>query len=527
VSWQGAEKPAPRDLSTLLSVRRSVVERALLWLKRHNPLYADISIDVAEMSRWDTPAHGVPLQVVERLERNEPSAREKTQTAHIVPPAERGLEDHGPTDIREIMAALEEGRNASGDVDDGNGANGDDNGRGPDADDGEHLYETGSSGMFNLDGRPDIADVAKLQDLFESMGDVAAEHQARGNSRAPSAQVRHGGTAEPFIAVSRGQEFADPLDTWYIARAFPSLLPWGKGGPRQAEEHGLAARGVAPHIGDGEGDARRLVSSRNMTLETWAKLVQQRHGGRFASHPVFPFLVFNIGVRSRNRRVSMASLRRSDFPQVERTIRELTAARLDKARVELESSSKTADPAVNRLLRSLSLYGYRQPMSRESRLVMRRKIKSLIVRYGIPAIWFTLKPNDITNPIKLKLAAHRTREAGNAELFLRSLDQAYKRARLAISDPVSSAIFFHREVSMFFEHYVKVGEESVFGRVSQYYGAVETNERGTLHLHGLLWLQGNIHLSTLSRDIRGEEHAEYRNRVVDYVDSVFSEVRWP
>jgi hypothetical protein len=221
----------------------------------------------------------------------------------------------------------------------------------------------------------------------------------------------------------------------------------------------------------------------------------------------------------------MASMRRSDFPDVERTIQDLTASRLEKARGELEACGKTVDPDVNRLLRNLSLYGYRQPMSRESRLTMRQKIKSLIIRYGIPAIWFTLNPNDITNPIKLKLAAYRTRETGGAEEYLRSLDQAYKRARLAISDPLSSAIFFHREISMFFQYYVMVGKDSVFGRVSQYYGAVETNERGALHLHGLLWLQGNMYLSSLLSDVQGEEQAAYRQRVTEYVDSVFTEVR--
>ncbi|KAH7248428.1 hypothetical protein B0J15DRAFT_379153, partial [Fusarium solani] len=50
VSWQGSKRPAPSDLSALLSVRRRVVERALLWLKRHNPLYADIKINETELS---------------------------------------------------------------------------------------------------------------------------------------------------------------------------------------------------------------------------------------------------------------------------------------------------------------------------------------------------------------------------------------------------------------------------------------------------------------------------------------------
>ena len=97
-----------------------------------------------------------------------------------------------------------------------------------------------------------------------------------------------------------------------------------------------------------------------------------------------------------------------------------------------------------------------------------------------------MNPNNITNPVKLRLAAYRTHELEKAEAFLRSLDLAYKRARLAISDPISSAIFFHREISMFFEHYVRIGEESVFGRINQYFATVETNERGAFHLYGLL-----------------------------------------
>ena len=88
VSWEGPEKPSPSDLTALLSVRRSVVERALVWLKRNNPLYSNISIDSAEMDTWDSPAHGVPSQVYAYLERNEPSAWEKARTGHVVPRSE-------------------------------------------------------------------------------------------------------------------------------------------------------------------------------------------------------------------------------------------------------------------------------------------------------------------------------------------------------------------------------------------------------------------------------------------------------
>jgi hypothetical protein len=118
-----------------------------------------------------------------------------------------------------------------------------------------------------------------------------------------------------------------------------------------------------------------------------------------------------------NYRVSMMSVTRSNFSDVERIVRSLGPERLEMARTQLEETGKTTDDDVNKLLRSLSLYGHPQPMSREQRLSMQWKIKSLIIRYGIPENWFTLNPNDITNPIKLRLAAYRCMNLGKQSGF--------------------------------------------------------------------------------------------------------------
>ncbi|RSL79937.1 hypothetical protein CEP52_017458, partial [Fusarium oligoseptatum] len=411
VSWQGPEKPEPSDLAVLLSVRRRVVENALTWLKGNNHLYVDINIDKAELDSWETPSHGVPSQVYDRLELNEPSAREKTQTAHIVPPTERGLDDLGPVDIREVMASLTEDRGISGNVAGDGVACTEETGSGLDSSR-DVMHEIGSSGMFGLDCQPDIADVEKLRYLVDSIGETVAG-QATCRARAAwggAGEGRHGRAAEPYIVVSRGQDFADSFDTWFLAKAFPTLFPLGRGGPRQAEE---------------------------CVIGLW-----EDHGPRCQSAAQKP-----------------------------------VAVRLPSAYVEGKPINHAAKDQVSH------------------------------------------------NPIKL--AAYRNHETGEAEEFLRSLDQVYKRVRLAISDPLSSAIFFHREISMFFKHYVKIGEDSIFGRVSQYYGVVETNERGALHLHGLLWLQGNINLSSLMSDVRRENQAAYRDRVIEYIDTVFTEVGWP
>ncbi|XP_044724054.1 ATP-dependent DNA helicase PIF1 [Hirsutella rhossiliensis] len=461
------------------------------------------------MDSWGTPSHGVPRVVYDRMERNEPSAWEKTRTAQVVPPAERAMDDDSPAEIEGVLAQLLQGQDVldRGVENPRSGADGTDDAE-PD-DRAKTINEITSSGMFALDGPPEVSDAEKLRFACNAVGGDGAENDRKGpRAWIRSAEAGQEGTdvREPYIHVCRGDEFADSLDASFFAKTFPTLLPFGFGGPRLAEEVILGPEG-------------RSIGG----LRTWAGIVLRRHGGRFATHTIFSFLVFNMDVRSKNRRVSMLSATRKNFAEVERIVRSLTADRLAAARAELETSGKTTDDGVKELLRCLSLYGYRQPMSRELRLSMRRKIQSLILCRGVPAIWFTLNPNDITNPVKLRLAAYRTRDPAAAEAFLQGLDKAFKRARLAISDPLSSAEFFHREMTLFFEHYVRVGEESVFGRISHYYGAVETNERGALHVHGLLWLQGNVHLSSMLADIDGEDQAAYRERIVRYVDSVFSE----
>ncbi|KAF2185439.1 hypothetical protein K469DRAFT_160309 [Zopfia rhizophila CBS 207.26] len=390
----------------------------------------------------------------------------------------------------------------------------------------ETVQEISASGMFALDTLPDVEDTEKLQYLHDALGRKFAGTGSEQGTWTASAEVRSAKTSEPYIVVSRGDDFAESKDVWFFAKTFPTLFPFGGGGPRQVEERMWGrTEGVPVDVRlAGEDMARSVVSSRNLSLESWVRVVLQRHGGRFATHRVFAFLVFNMLVRYRNHQVSMMSVTRKEFPEVERVVQSLSAQRLEKAKDELHASGKTGDGAIKQLLRSLSLYGFRQPMSRELRLGMRRKIKSLIVREGIPAIWFTLNPNDITNPVKLRLAAYRTRDPKEAEEFLTSLDVSYKRMRLAISDPLSSALFFHREISMFFKYYVKVGEPSVFGCINQYFGAVETNERGALHLHGLLWVRGNMRLSSLWRDVKDEESRTYQDRIIQYIDSVFTEV---
>jgi hypothetical protein len=114
----------------------------------------------------------------------------------------------------------------------------------------------------------------------------------------------------------------------------------------------------------------------------------------------------------------------------------------------------------------------------KERLYARRKIQSLCLQNGMSNIWFTINPNDLTNEINMKLTAFRGQNDKEAEKLFRMLQQHIKSIQHTVRDPVSASVFFHREISLFFEKYVRTGENSVFGKVSCYFACVETNERG-------------------------------------------------
>ena len=200
------------------------------------------------MESWGAQAHGVPSLVYDRLERNEPSAWEKTRTAQVVPPTERAMDDEGSVDIEEILTLLSQGedspiRQTRGlGVNEANESHGE-GGAEPDQV-AKPINEVTSSGMFPLDGPPDVADVEKLRFACDAVGECAeSSHMGPRTWVGSSAERQQGHIdgSEPYIRVSRGDEFADSFDASFFAKTFPTLLPFGVGWPRLVDETVLEA----------------------------------------------------------------------------------------------------------------------------------------------------------------------------------------------------------------------------------------------------------------------------------------------
>lgn len=73
---------------------------------------------------------------------------------------------------------------------------------------------------------------------------------------------------------------------------------------------------------------------------------------------------------------------------------------------------------------------------------------------------------------------------------------AFKTAT-ATMNPVTIAMFFDETCKAIFDHLLaaKSRESGLFGPMSTYFGTVETNGRGMLHLHYLVWLKDMTNFS--------------------------------
>ena len=107
-------------------------------------------------------------------------------------------------------------------------------------------------------------------------------------------------------------------------------------------------------------------------------------------------------------------------------------------------------------------------------------------------------------------------------LFTRIGPDANKRAQNIAADPYAAAKSFHFLIRAVFECLFGIqtskfqvkNQQGIFGRVSAYFGMVESQGRGTLHLHTLLWL---INAPTSDEMTKLLENSTFREKVASFI----------
>ncbi|CAF4300047.1 unnamed protein product, partial [Adineta steineri] len=90
----------------------------------------------------------------------------------------------------------------------------------------------------------------------------------------------------------------------------------------------------------------------------------------------------------------------------------------------------------------------------------------------------------------------------------------YERAQIIASHPVATARFFNVLISSILKCMV---EKGVLGPIKAYFGTVENQGRGSLHLHILMWLDHDLTPSQLKELVQNEE---FRKGLLNYLEDI-------
>ena len=180
-----------------------------------------------------------------------------------------------------------------------------------------------------------------------------------------------------------------------------------------------------------------------------------------------------------------------------------------------KASRPSRNPQVNALLSQIKAVGGRVMGSAQSRSNLRNQIHGLIFNKGLPSIFLSINPADINSRVALYFAGV---DLDLDAIIPSNLPSTYQRAEIIASHPVATAKFFHRLVTTVLE--TMISGEKVLGPVKAYYGTVESQGRGSLHLHMLIWLDHPYSPAQLRENIKDEQ---FRNNLRDYLEDIISE----
>lgn len=75
-------------------------------------------------------------------------------------------------------------------------------------------------------------------------------------------------------------------------------------------------------------------------------------------------------------------------------------------------------------------------------------------------------------------------------------------------------MFFDMIIQCFIDFLLKFDGDGILGPVQTYYGMVEAQNRGSLHLHAFIWLKNSVHPNDFAKKI---EDKNFANRLLEYV----------
>ena len=249
---------------------------------------------------------------------------------------------------------------------------------------------------------------------------------------------------------------------------------------------------------------------------------------RFQTHLSFIFVMGNIMQRRQAAFNAKLAVKRTWFPRVNELYQQIDEATIASYQEKLRHNpfAKPVTPgekAASKLMQYVSYVAQDMPGSTGEIQKMRQEMFSIINQEGLPSVFLTLNPTDTNNPIAQFLAGRDI----NLDAFFDDLEagkENFVRTSTIGQNPIAGADFFNVSIRNLID--ILLGTErkdgvGVFGKVSTYYGVVESQGRGRLHIHMLIWLKNGYGPTELLENCRKDP--DFAAKVFRWYDDVFSQ----
>ena len=301
-----------------------------------------------------------------------------------------------------------------------------------------------------------------------------------------------------------------PVNEFFNPRLFPSMYPT-----------------LFPYGIGGFEDKHRNV---RVSFKRHVKHFFNLNDRRFQEHFSFLFTAFNIIQRRQLLLHTSLKVKRRNFHSIASKFATCSPEAIHRvmervSRGDFTTTHSEEENLVLKLMKEVQLVTSNVSGSSASRIAMKNEVRGLMMELGLPSFYITINPADIFNPLVKFLAGA---EIDIDNLLPEDIPQYREQSLLVAQNPAVCAKFFNIYMKAFILAVLGYNakdtnvEGGILGVIKGYYGCVETQGRGTLHCHMLIWIEGGLNPNEIRECILKDDEAEFKNRLLSFLDDTIS-----
>jgi hypothetical protein len=277
---------------------------------------------------------------------------------------------------------------------------------------------------------------------------------------------------------------------------YPTLFPYGQGGLE---------------------DVTRPIK---VPMKDHVRYLLNYDDKRFEKHHSFLFIVFNMMQRREACLQARLLTSKPFFAKDAETIDTITSDEIENVLKQTIEGTYTSrfDSRINTLVKNIKSIGGSVMGSVHKRTSLRSHIHALIFNQGLFSIFLTINPADVHHPLAMYFAGI---DFDLDNVLPGNLPSTYQRAEIVATHPVATAKFFHHLISSILAALIEGGPNGgVLGKIKAYFGTIESQGRGSLHLHMLIWLDHDLTPVDLKNNIQNEN---FKQKLIAYLEDIVKE----